>query len=167
MEVAVKYARQLASLQTSWKLLLIHGEWGNGKTHILEAVCLELRRKGIFCRVQTFPDFMGYLKQTFDRERSEMVQTFNGIIQGVSRCQYLLIDDVGAADSFTPFAVSQLERIVLTRYRENLFTVLTTNKKLAALPEFIVSRFSDAEKARIAHNTADDYRLKKGGKDGH
>jgi DNA replication protein DnaC len=157
---ALKAARLVASLRTRWKMLLIYGPWGNGKTHLLEAITIELWKRGLFARIQTFPDLMGRLKDTFERDKGQREQTFNDIIKSVYTLPYLLVDDVGSAGSFTPFSLAQLERVVLYRYRENLFTVLTTNLDISKIPEFIISRFSDAEKARLVLNNGEDFRPK-------
>lgn len=156
-------ARSIATLQTEWKLLLICGTWGSGKTHLLEAIALEIWSRGYSIQVQTFPDFMSRLKGTFDKSHNPEDTTFNDVMGKICTMPYLLLDDVGSADSFTTFALSQLERIMLTRYRENLLTVMTTNVDYEILPKFVTSRFNDAVKGRILLNKAPDYRPKKGG----
>jgi len=60
--------------------------------------------------------------------------------------------------------MEQLEKIIRVRYRERLFTILTTNRDISELPERIVSRFEDAEVARKVLNSGIDYRKLKGGK---
>jgi primosomal protein DnaI len=164
MEQALKYAQQIATLKTTWKLLLIYGEWGNGKTLLLEAIALELRRQGIFCRVNNFPAFIGLLKSTFDQCKQTNEPSFNIIMHNYCNAKYLLMDDVGQADSYTDWSKNQLERIMLERYRQNLFTVMTTNKDLKELPDMVLSRFNDTEKARLVLNAAPDYRPNKGTK---
>ncbi len=166
MEDALKFARQIATLKSTFKLLMIYGVNGNGKTLLLEAIAIELYKNGIFCRVQTFPDFMARLKNSFERSQYDCDPTFNMIMASACTTPYLLMDDVGQADSYTEFSKHQLERIMLARYRPNppLFTVMTTNKDLTDLPPMVYSRFSDAEKARLVLNTAPDYRPLKGGK---
>ena len=57
--------------------------------------------------------------------------------------------------------MSKLEHIVDCRYREQLITVVISNKDLMQLNEKsvrIVSRFSDPDVSRIVLNEADDYR---------
>lgn len=161
IESAVKTAKKLTSLKTTWKLMLIYGGNGNGKTHILEGIAIELWKKGYYTKVQTFPDFMGRLKDTFDREKSTEENTFEVIFSKVCYTPFLLMDDVGLAGSYTTFAQNQLERLILTRYRENLFTVMSTNRDLSELPPSVLSRFKDPMKATLVHNSAPDYRLHK------
>ena len=160
-EDAFKAASMIATLETKWKMLLIYGTWGNGKTHLLEAIVLELWAKGYRVKIQTFPDFVAKLKGTFDKNTEPGGTSFNDIMGYLCLMPYLLLDDVGAAGSFTPFSLAQLERIMLARYRDNLFTVITTNLHYEELPDFVTSRFSDSEKSRIVLNKALDYRPKK------
>jgi len=162
-EEALEAAKLIATLVSEWKLLLIYGAWGNGKTHLLEAIALTLWGKGYQVKIQTFPDFVATLKGTFDKTTEPGDTSFNDIMWRLCTMPYLLLDDVGAAGSFTPFSLQQLERIMLTRYRENLFTVITTNLNYDELPEFVISRFSDSEKARIVINDAPDFRPQKNG----
>ena len=162
-ESAYKSAKLLAELRTTWKLLLIYGSWGNGKTHLIEAIALALWGRGSSASVRNFPSFIERLKSTFDRVKAPGDNTFIDIMGGICSTPYLLLDDVGAAGSFTPFALAQLERIILARYRDNAFTVITTNLDQSEIPPFIISRFSDTEKGRMVLNTSTDYRpLKRG-----
>ncbi len=155
---AIKYARQLVTLKTEWKLMLLYGINGNGKTHILEGIAIALWDKGYYARIQTYPDFMANLKNTFDRDKKNDENTFEQIFKTTCNIPFLLLDDVGSAGSFTEFSQSQLERLILTRYRENSFTVLTTNRNIKELPLSVYSRFNDPAKARLVHNAAADYR---------
>ena len=159
-EKALAAAQDLCSLATTWKLLLLYGTWVDWKTHLMESISLDLWSKGISARVLTFPAFIGSLKNTFDKKELEG-QSFDELINSVCVRPYLLLDDVGSADSFTSWSLSQLEKIMLARYRDNLLTVITTNMDYKKLPGFLVSRFSDAEKGRIVFNSAPDYRPKK------
>ena len=169
-EDAFKAASLIATLETEWKLLLIYGGFGNGKTHLLEAVALAIWNRGYKVRIQTFPDFVSKLKGTFDKTADTEDTSFNALMANLCNTPYLLLDDVGTAGSFTPFSLDQLERIMLARYRGNLFTVLTTNLDIKynpnypdrpIIPAFVISRFSDSEKARIVWNQAPDYRPRK------
>lgn len=171
-ENAYRAAKLIAGMETEWKLLMIYGTWGCGKTHLLEAIALTIWDSGDTVKIQTFPDFVAGLKDTFDRSREPDPKglTFNDKMDSLCKRPYLLLDDVGAAGSFTPWSLEQLERIILARYRENLFTVITTNLDIKynpnypdrpIIPEFVISRFSDSERSRTVLNGAPDYRPKK------
>ena len=154
-EDALKQAKAILHPATKWKMLLFYGLYGCGKTHLLEAISLELWDSGILAPIIIFPRLIGRLKNTFDTKNPQL---FEEVMERYCSQPYLLIDDVGAAGSFTPWSIAQLERIILARYRANLFTVFTTNLDLKDIPQFIVSRFSDPEKGRIVLNSAKDYR---------
>ena len=160
VEDAYNAARLIASLETDWKLLLVYGTNGNGKSHLLEAIALTIWENGDTAKIQIFPDFVASLKATFDRSRDTEYAgpSFEELMTKICNMPYLLLDDVGAAGSFTPFSLEQLERIILGRYRDNLLTVITTNLDFAHIPQFITSRFSDAVKGRAVLNSAVDYR---------
>jgi DNA replication protein DnaC len=75
--------------------------------------------------------------------------------------KHLIVDDIGAGMSGSDFGMKELEEIVVYRYHNHLFTLMTTNKDISGLPERVVSRFNDKEFARIVLNEGSDYRLKK------
>lgn len=159
-ETSYKAAKAMVTLKTEWKLLLIYGTWGNGKTHLLESIANQLWKKhGILCRVQSMVEMMRLLKNTFDRKGKEEVgDSYKELMDTYCSTPYLIIDDVGSGDSNSPFSWTQLEDIILARYRDNLFTVITTNEDIKILPDFVRSRFSDAVKARMVLNSSPDYR---------
>ncbi len=158
---AFRASKLIATLETEWKLLLIYGKWGSGKTHLLEAIALEIWRRGYSVKVQTFPDFVSRLKETFDRSGNPGDTSFEEIMTQFCSMPYLLLDDVGIAGSVSQFSFDQLERVMLSRYRANLLTVITSNLDYAKLPPFVTSRFSDGEKGRMVLNEAPDYRPQK------
>ena len=79
------------------------------------------------------------------------------LLRNYSQADRLILDDVAG----TEWEMEQLEKIIRARYRENLFTVLTTNLDPKELPERVVSRFLDREKGRLILNQGGDYRPKK------
>lgn len=143
--------KALASGETKWQMLLCYGGVGNGKTHFCEATAIALYKRGLFCRVFTMDRMMTALKQCMGPDR---YISFEELIDNYSRWPRLIVDDVAG----TEWELQQLEKIIRLRYRENLFTILTTNLDLKELPERIVSRFRDTEKARLILNQGEDYR---------
>ena len=140
-------------------MLLCYGGVGTGKTHLLESVAIELHKQGKFARVLTMAAIMANLKRGMG---SDEVVSLEDRIDNLSKVPFLLLDDVGMGGSGSVWEWGQLETIIAYRYRENLFTILTTNLDLPEIPERIVSRFKDREKARIVLNEGSDYRpLKK------
>ena len=157
-EQALKQFRALAGGKTTWQLLFIYGGTGNGKSHLLEALVIELYKRGLFSRVVEFSKMMSFLRGTMDKGSDlKLVE----IMANWCRAPRLIIDDVGIGGSDTEWSMKMLEEIVLARHKENLFTVLSTNMDISELPERVVSRFTDPEKARMVQNRGEDYRPKK------
>jgi len=154
-EKAVAAFRALAAGNTHWKMLLCYGGVGNGKTHLLEALAIELHKQGKFARVLTMSAIMAALKRGMGKEA---IDGLEDRVEHLSRVPYLLIDDVGMGGSGSDWEWGQLEDIIVYRYRENLLTAVTSNLDISQIPERIVSRFSDSEKGRIVLNSGVDYR---------
>jgi len=159
---ALSAAKLIATLETNWKMLLIYGTNGNGKTHLLESISLTLWDKGILCRVRSMVEIVHQLKATFDIRDKDETNSYQTMMENFCKTPYLIIDDLGSADSNTDWCWSQIEAIMLSRYRDNLFTVMTTNKDIAKMPGFIISRFKDARKSRMVLNSAPDQRPQQG-----
>lgn len=152
---------QLTSGMTSWKMLLCYGAVGNGKTHLCEATAIELYKQGKFTRVLTMSKLMSILKSTLNKDSEITIEYLISIYQHMDR---LIIDDVGMGGSGSDWEFGQLEDIINYRYRENLFTIITTNRDLTELPRRIVSRFQDPDRGRVILNGGKDYRELKGGR---
>ena len=137
--------------KADFKMLLCYGGVGNGKSHLAEATAIELYKQGIFCRVLTMDRMMAALKGCMDPDKSI---TQGELLSNYSYTERLIVDDVEG----TEWEFEQLEKIIRIRYRENLFTILTTNRDLNELPTRLVSRFRDATKGRVVLNQGKDYR---------
>lgn len=160
-EKALAAFKALAPGRTNWQMLLCYGGVGNGKTHFCEATALTLYKRGLFCRVITMDKVMGALKECIGSDRS-----LDELLRRYGQADRLILDDVDG----TEWEFEQLEKIIRMRYRENLFTILTSNLDIKAnpqnakerfIPERIVSRFRDREKGRLVLNQGADYRPKK------
>jgi len=147
--------------------LLCYGGTGYGKTHLLEALAMELS-KTMPVRLWVWPDFISFLRRMMKSERDD-VDTI------VERYQTdagaLLLDDVGM-EYGTDWEESILERIISGRYRNKAITVITTNRDIdevddrgrRCIPQRIKSRFSDDVMSRMVLNKGLDYREIKTGK---
>ncbi len=153
--------KSLSGGRTRWKMLLCYGGVGNGKTHLCEAAAITLYKRGVFCRVLTMARIMGALKECLGSERHI---SYEELLSNYCRAERLIIDDVGMGGSGSEWEFGQLEEIIAIRYRERLFTIMTTNRDLTELPERVVSRFQDPDVGRVVLNDGADYRRLKGGK---
>lgn len=154
-EKALAIFKALALGKTKWKMLLCYGGVGNGKTHLCEATAIALYKRGLFCRVLTMSRIMRALKECMG---SESLILYEELIHNYCHAERLIIDDVGMGGSGSEWEYGQLEEIVMARYRERLFTIITTNRDLTELPERIVSRFRDPDVGRVILNQGADYR---------
>jgi len=147
--------KALASGKAKWSMLLIYGGVGNGKTHLCEAMTIALYKRGIFCRVLSMSWIMRSLKNSM---RHAAFMSYDEKLDILCYQEHLIIDDVGMGGSGSDWEFGQLEEIIVVRYRERLFTILTTNKDLTELPERVVSRFRDPDVGRVVLNEGADYR---------
>lgn len=158
-EEALATFKDLAEGKTEWKMLLCYGGVGNGKTYLCEAAAIELYKRGLFCRVLTMARVMRALKECM---RPEPRFSYEELINNYCYADRLIIDDVGMGGSGSEWEYGQLEEIIVVRYHERLFTILTTNRDLTELPERVVSRFRDPDKGMIVLNQGEDFRQLKG-----
>jgi len=100
------------------------------------------------------------LKRTLGHEPTI---SYDDLLNSYCSNDRLILDDVGMGGSGSEWEYGQLEEIVVARYRERLFTIITTNRDLKELPERIVSRFSDPNVGRVILNTGKDYRIVRNG----
>jgi len=154
--------KALASGKTPWKMALIYGGVGNGKTHLCEAVVIELYKRGIHCRVLTMAEVMEGLKLAISHDKhgndGKPWMPYADLLRSYGNRDYLVIDDVGMGAGGSEWDKDRLEEIIVARYRENLFTIMTTNRDPADLEVRIVSRFRDPDKGRVVLNEGADYR---------
>ncbi len=139
-------------------MLLCYGGVGNGKTHLCEALAIELYKRGKFCRVMQMPTMLSTLRQAIDDPTKE----YNTILDNYCFAERLIVDDIGAGEGDRNFCDRILETIVIARYGRQLFTIMSTNLLLEQLPERVRSRFEDTVTSYLVLNAGEDYRGLKG-----
>jgi len=138
-------------------LLLCYGGVGNGKTHLCEALSIELyKRMGIRCPVNVWSELMRMFKKAMHRGDPDS-PSYDDLFEQVRRRERLILDDVGMGSTGSEWEWGELEDIINYRYRERLFTVVATNKDLDELPERVVRRFRDSEVGVIVLNKGKEY----------
>jgi len=153
--------KALAEGKTKIPLLLCYGGVGSGKTHLCEATAITLYKRGIFCRIVTMARIMRALKECM---RPDAQTAYDELIERYCCCGHLIVDDVGMGGSGSEWEYGQLDEIVVARYHERLFTIMTTNRDLSELPERVVSRFKDPDFGRVVLNEGGDFRSLRGKK---
>ena len=121
--------------------LLCYGNTGNGKTHLCNALGIELNKQHIGVKMYAVADLMSELKMGMNNNTVEMKLSF------VKSIPALILDDYGV-NQCTEWEKAKLEEIIGSRYRsvvlgEKKITVLTTNRDVTELPERVLSRFND------------------------
>lgn len=134
--------------------LLLYGAVGNGKTHLAHAAANELSQQGRDARIYPVPDLLTQLRQAIDSNTSD------SLLRDWKNVDVLILDDYGM-EYGTDWEQARLEELLDYRYRELLPTMVVTNKNPDHLPDRLRSRFMDKEIARLVHNQAPDYRVRK------
>ena len=147
----------LAKGQASYKILLMYGGTGNGKTHLAYAAVLEAIKRGMRAQFEYVPELFGALRLAMDLQKGEQVED---VIKRVESCPFLALDDIGVRKE-TPWQQEILERIINHRYANELPLVATTNKDPKGLGLAVLSRFKDANLSRMVLNSSPDFRVRK------
>lgn len=142
----------------SWHMLLVYGGTGSGKTHLCEALSIELIKRSIRAPVVEWPSVIRYIKSSFD---SEVKGESKLIFKRYCEMSWLILDDVGMGGSGSAWEWGEFDEIINARFRDGLPTVVTTNLDITKLPDRAVSRFRDAIKGRVVLNEGADYRPKR------
>lgn len=122
------YARELIAHKLNGKpWLVLHGDYGCGKSHLAAAVCHEMLRKGndrVFFR--PWGQYLDQLMATFDREKGEprTVDILNDLQYG----RLVVIDDLDKVPpSRSGWAEGKLFTVLNYRYNAALPTIITLN----------------------------------------
>lgn len=135
-------------------LLLVHGDVGNGKSHLAHALSNALYCKGIYVKVLYWSDIVNLWQQSFNDPELNFYKLFDRF----RKAERLILDDVGMGTTGSNWEWGRLEDVTRYRYDEMLFTVMITNKTLDEMPPRIVSRFADPQVGRVVMNAGGDYR---------
>lgn len=139
-------------------ILLLTGEVGTGKSHILQAMGWALLAESKTVRYVPVPAWMDELKATFD-DSSEA--TFEQVYAPLKESEVLLMDDLGAENT-TAWTREQLYKVINYRYENGLRMVLTTNLDYGAmgsqLGPRLTDRLYDTHRVTLAHTGFISYR---------
>ena len=150
-EKAFKYAKALVQEEAQFIWLLIYGGVGNGKTHLCNAIALEMISNGKNARMVSVADLFSDLRRSM---RSHSTDDLLAELKGV----FLLILDDWGVEYGSDWEQAKFDELLTSRFASALPTVLTTNKDILELPDRIRSRFGDRRLSRIAYDSAQDYR---------
>lgn len=134
--------------------LILHGTYGTGKTHLLAAICNELRLHMVASRFTTSPKLFKAIQ-----ERIQYNEDYNGIIHNAITTPLLVIDDIDKA-KVSEFREEIYFEIVDERTKHGLPIAISTNR-LTDLANYVggavCSRLSIGQIA--VQMIGDDYRM--------
>ncbi len=134
---------------------------GNGKTLLsciaLNELILRSGRPGKF--VDLSFSYFQKLRSSYSEESGFYGQTFQ-IIEELGSVPFLVIDDFGVQRN-TPWELEMLYNLIDARYKEEKFTIITTNKHIDEIKELFEGRIYSRllEMCHMVHVTLPDYRL--------
>lgn len=136
LRYAVGVSQTYADLLDGW--LYLCGPVGAGKSHLAAAVALAAAARGTPTSYVSMPQALRWLRQGFGADRAEGTDSR---LEALMQVELLVLDDLGAEHT-TGWALGILFDLVNTRYNQNRPTVLTSNVRLASVPDRIASRIA-------------------------
>jgi len=136
---------------TGW--LLLHGNYGCGKTHLAAAIANQAVTLGTPTLFLTVPDLLDWMRSSYDNPESSFEERF----EDIRNVTLLVLDDFGTQNT-TPWAQEKLFQILNYRYVNRLPLVITTNLYLQMLEGRIRSRLLDPELVTHIRILAPDFR---------
>ena len=105
------------------RFLTIQGDYGNGKSHVMEAMARQMLKQGAPVKYTLAKDFLDRLRGTYDRRSDD---DFYNVLGEYMDVYALFLDDLGA-EAGTDWASSQLTGLVESRIQNGACTVISTN----------------------------------------
>lgn len=137
LKKALEFAQAWAADPVGW--LYIAGDFGSGKTHLAAATANDLHERGQEALFITVPNFLDYLRRSFDPEsRVRFDKRFHKIMSA----PILILDDLRLADA-TAWARERLFQIIDYRYVTRLPTVITSSEIIDKIDKRFQTRMLD------------------------
>ena len=149
--------REFADAPDGW--LLLQGNKGTGKTHLMASVANALMAASQSPLYVVVPDFLDYLRDGYDAEKFS--ENASRRMRDARDCPVLLLDDLGV-EKRTLWTDEQMYRLLNHRYNEGLPTVIASNVSLDELEPRIASRMQDSSLARMVVLAGEDQRISGG-----
>jgi DNA replication protein DnaC len=161
-EETFRAAEQFAT-GTGPRFLVFFGRYGNGKSHLLEAVGRRMLQQGSTVRFDLAKEFLDRLRHTYNQNSSS--EDVFDILQQYTKYPVLLLDDVGM-ESATPWAQEQLTALVEKRLQRQAMTIVATNQGKAEMERTLGPRLTSRLHATnremtdvvVITNNGSDYR---------
>jgi DNA replication protein DnaC len=152
LEQAFLTARDFAEHPEGW--LVLHGEYGCGKTHLAAAIGHSLTAHQKPVLFVSVPDLLDHLRATFSPDSNT---PYDRRFDDIRTASYLILDDLGTQTA-TPWSREKLYQLFNHRYNSGLPTVITVSAHLADLDKRLMSRMTDDRLCRIIEINVPSYR---------
>jgi len=165
MRGAIAALTELAAHPWDARWVFLHGQYGNGKTHLLQATRARLPDLAAYVYVEELGQ---QIFSSWGIDRQNNTNLLSTLIADLSAAPVLLLDDLGTEYAGSPFVVSTIGNLIHRRYMQAnaLPTVISTNlldTELLAIYPRVHSRLRDsALVSRFLFNLP-DYRPLTGG----
>ena len=151
--------------------ILFTGKTGCGKTHLAIAIIRELVRRALVYAPTfiTAPELLLEIRNTFNKpikthdsyDGQVEPKTESDIIDRYSKCEILVLDDLGS-EKVSDFTIQSLYLVIDRRNRELMPTIVTTNLSLEEIETQIDARMaSRLADMKVVKLTMPDYRKKR------
>ena len=156
---ALEYKNNLKENIGQGKGLIVFGQPGNGKSHLVAAIVNEAIREGYVAVFEGVPRLLAKIRATY----SGGTTSEGEIMQALTEADLLVLDDAGA-EKLTAWTEPTLYTIIDDRYIEEKPVVITTNSDLDGLEEKLGYRAMDRllEMCEIVENRGTSYRQERG-----
>jgi DNA replication protein DnaC len=157
-ETAKDYIANFNKYRKEGKGIVFSSIPGTGKTHLCGAITNELIKNLTSVIFIVVPELLMKIRNTYNKG----VETESQIMYGLTECDLLILDDLGA-EKKTDWTTEKLFTVIDSRYRDNRPMIFTTNCSSSELQERIGARtFSRImEVCQPIKLECDDYRLRK------
>lgn len=139
LAVAEEFAANFASHYEKGTMLVFSGLPGTGKSHLANAILMDLARAGRSGMYLSAIDAIRMIRDTW-RKGSEKSET--DVLNTLSRAQLLVLDEIGVQYGTDSEQVNLFD-IINKRYQDMKPTILITNQGKAGMMEFLGERSFD------------------------
>lgn len=136
--------------------LVLYGETGTGKSHLLAAIANHLLLADANPLYYVAPDLLAWVREGFGAAEGEPSAADR--LNVVKEAAVLLLDDLGTEQE-TEWQRETVFALINHRLAWRLPTAITTNQRPEDFPPRIASRLQDQARVRVVRMRAGDYRL--------
>lgn len=158
-ETAKAYAENLGANIESGRGLMVLGNPGNGKSHLLAAIGRVAQEQNHTVVIRSVPVLLKRFQATYNRDNRT---NEDDLLEVLREVDLLGLDDLGA-ERTSEWAQSQLYYLIDERYRWRKSVIVTSNATLEELEIRVGARTLDrlCEMCDLVQNTAPSHRMER------